>query len=287
MKWYEIKNKADKAEVWIYDQIGEDWWTGGGVTAKNFQKELSAVKASQIDLHINSPGGEVFDGIAIYNLLKNHPATVTTYIDGIAASIASVIALAGDRVVMAENALYMMHMPSGMAMGNAETMRSFADVLDKVAGTMIGTYAAKSGKDEAEISAMMSDETWMSSDEALSAGFVDEISGKMELAACARFVPIMAKAGFKHIPEGIKEEKPTARDCERALRDVGCSNAMAKQILAGGYSASLRDEAANQSTPQPVEVAPRDVEQPEPGLNETAPPMQNRRIADRHQRLSH
>jgi len=119
MKWYKIEAKADKAEIWIYEYIGEDFWTGGGVTAKSFQKYLAAVKASQIDLHINSPGGDVFDGITIYNLLKQHPATVTTYIYGLAASIASVIALAGDRIVMAENALYMVHNPWGVSMGDA------------------------------------------------------------------------------------------------------------------------------------------------------------------------
>ena len=70
MNWYKIVNKSDKAEIWIYEEIGQDFWTGGGVTAKNFQKELAAVKASQIDLHINSPGGAVFDGVAIYNLIK-------------------------------------------------------------------------------------------------------------------------------------------------------------------------------------------------------------------------
>jgi ATP-dependent Clp endopeptidase proteolytic subunit ClpP len=155
MKWYEIKSKADKAEIWIYDQIGEDFWTGGGVTAKGFQKELAEIKASQIDLHINSPGGSVFDGITIYNLLKQKSANITTYIDGLAASIASVIALAGNKVTMAENALFMVHNPSGMVMGTAADMRSLADVLDKIAGTMVNTYAGKSGKPEEEIKALL------------------------------------------------------------------------------------------------------------------------------------
>jgi ATP-dependent protease ClpP protease subunit len=161
MKWYKIENKADRAEIWLYDEIGEDWWTGGGVTAKAFQKEISAIKAPQIDLHINSPGGSVFDGVTIYNLIKQHPANVTTYIDGIAASIASVIALAGDRVVMAENAIYMIHSPSGGVYGKSSDMRSFADVLDKINGTMVGTYVAKTGKPEDEISAMLDTETWL------------------------------------------------------------------------------------------------------------------------------
>ena len=216
MKWYEIRNKAEKAEIWIYDQIGEDFWTGGGTTAKAFQKELSAVTASQIDLHINSPGGEVFDGITIYNLLKQHPATITTYIDGIAASIASVIALVGDKVVMAENALYMMHNPSGMVIGNANDMRSMADVLDKVRGSMLTVYSGKSGKEDQAIVSMLDAETWMNADEALEAGFIDEIGGRMDMAACARFIPVMAKAGFKRIPEEIdgKKESPNARDLE-------------------------------------------------------------------------
>ena len=216
MKWYEIKNKAEKAEIWIYDQIGEDFWTGGGTTAKAFQKELSAVTASQIDLHINSPGGEVFDGITIYNLLKQHPATITTYIDGIAASIASVIALVGDKVVMAENALYMMHNPSGMVVGNANDMRSMADVLDKVRGSMLKVYSGKSGKEDQDIVPLLDAETWMNADEALEAGFIDEIGGRMDMAAYARFIPVMAKAGFKRIPDNIDGEKgnPSPKDLE-------------------------------------------------------------------------
>ena len=223
MSWYKIENKADRAEIWIYEEIGEDFWTGGGVTSKNFQKELSAIKASQIDLHINSPGGAVFDGVAIYNLIKQHPANVTTYIDGIAASIASVIALAGDKVVMAANALYMMHNPSGMVMGTAADMRSLADVLDKIRGTMGGVYAAKSGQADSVISSMLDAETWMTADEAKELGFVDEIADEMDLAACAKFVPIMAKAGFKHIPNSINASTavPTVKDAEKGLRDAG------------------------------------------------------------------
>jgi len=243
MKWYEIKSKADKAEVWIYEEIGEDFWTGGGVTAKNFQKELSAIKAGQIDLHINSPGGAVFDGITIYNLLRQHPANVTTYIDGIAASIASVIALAGDKIVMAENALYMIHNPSGMVMGTAKDMRTFADTLDKVGGSMVTAYTGKTGKDADTIKALLDAETWFTADEAKEMGFVDEISGEMDMAACVKFAPVMVKAGFKHIPDTIvgRKEMPAAKDAEKALRDVGFSHKQAKTILAEGFKGYQRD----------------------------------------------
>jgi ATP-dependent Clp protease protease subunit len=265
-KWFEIKNKADKAEIWIYEQIGEDFWTGEGTTAKGFQKELAGIKASQIDLHINSPGGEVFDGITIYNLLKQHPATVTTYIDGLAASIASVIALAGDRVIMAANALYMIHNPWGFAAGDAPALRKLADTLDKVAGSMITTYMDKSKKNEDEIKSMLDAETWMTADEALEMGFIDQIDEEMEMAACAKFVPVMAKAKFKHIPENLSGDKAppsNERDLENILRDAGYTRKDAKAIIADGFKSVLRDA---EQTIKPIEAKEtmRDAEQPKP-----------------------
>lgn len=259
-KWFSIINKADRAEIWIYEEIGEDFWTGGGITAKGFQKELSEIKAGQIDLHINSCGGLCFDGITIHNLIKQHPAYVTTYIDGLAASIASVIALAGDKVIMAENALFMIHKASGMVMGNSDDMRDFAGKLDKVNSSISTTYTSKTKKDEAEINDMMKAETWMTADEAFEMGFVDEISGEADMAACAKFVPIMQKAKFQHIPEGIaaKKEKPTAREAEKALRDVGFNLKQAKAILAEG----LRDQRDVDPPVPPAPVVKRDVEVP-------------------------
>jgi len=262
-KWFEIINKADKAEIWIYEQIGEDFWTGGGVTAKNFQKELAGIKASQIDLHINSPGGEVFDGITIYNLIKQHPANVTAHIDGLAASIASVIALAGDTVIMAENALFMIHNPWGFAMGDATEMRKTADLLDKVSGSLVTAYTSKSGKSDDEISALMDSETWMTAQEAKDAGFIDEISEQMDLAACAKFIPAMQKAKFKNIPENLSGSKqtPTAREAEKALRDVGFTQAQAKVVLAEGFKGFQRDVDPPEPEKAP-EPEPRDVEPP-------------------------
>lgn len=263
MNWYKIEAKGKKAEIWIYEYIGEDFWSGNGVTAKNFQKDLAAVEASQIDLHINSPGGDVFDGITIYNLLKQHSAKITTYIDGLAASIASVIALAGDRVLMAENAIYMVHNPWGFSMGDANDMRKTADVLDKIRGSMTTTYMSKTGKTEDEIVAVLDDETWMDAQEAHEFGFVDEITEKMDLAACAKFVPVMNKLGFKHIPKfNSKKELPPEKDLERVLRDAGqLSRKAAKSILAKGYSETLRD--ADVPDDPPAEPEPlRDAEEP-------------------------
>lgn len=258
-KWYEIINKADKAEIWIYEEIGEDFWTGGGITAKNFQKELSDIKASQIDLHVNSPGGLVFDGITIYNLLKQHPANVTTYIDGLAASISSVIALAGDKVIMAENALFMIHKASGGIYGNSDDMRYYADMLDKVNGSIATTYISRTKKDESEINDLMAAETWFNAEEALAAGFIDEISGEVDMAACAKFIPVMAKAGFRHVPEGIvaNNEKLTAKDAEKALRDAGYSRKQAKEILAKGYQGDLCDADEPEAPPTLRDAEPQ------------------------------
>ena len=261
MKWYEIKAKQDIAEIYLYDEIG-----GWGIPAKQFVDELKAVKSSRIELHINSPGGGVFDGIAIYNVLKAHPATITTYIDGLAASIASVIALAGETVIMAENALFMMHNPTGLTVGSAEDMRKMAAALDKIRDLLIGTYVAKSGQSEAEIAALLDAETWMNAEEAFDAGFVDQIGDEMDMAACIEFAPAMAKLGFKHVPETLTGEKknPSKRNLEHALRDAGCSPSQAKSILAKGYqSDSLRDEEPPQEDP-PGPEPPRDVELPAP-----------------------
>lgn len=181
--WYEIRNAAgDKAEVFIYDRIGESFWDEG-ITAKQFAQDLRAITATQIDLHLNSPGGSVFDGQAIYNALLRHPASVTTYIDGLAASIASVIALAGDHVVMADNALFMIHNPSAAARGDANEMRKMADLLDKVCGVMVNTYEDKTGMDRDELEAAVDAETWYTAAEALEAGFIDEIGVEQAIAA--------------------------------------------------------------------------------------------------------
>lgn len=180
--WYEIKASAKRAAIWIYEEIGENFW-GEGLTAKQFVQDLGALNVDAIDLHINSPGGNVFDGQAIFNALRQHPAPVTTYIDGLAASIASVVALAGDRVVMASNALFMFHEPFGMVMGGAAEMRQFADVLDKVGDTIAAVYVERSGRDEADVRAAMAAETWLSAGEAQEYGFVDEVADSVKIAA--------------------------------------------------------------------------------------------------------
>lgn len=177
--WYTIRARASGAEVLIYDEIG-----AYGVTAKGFLAELGAMANDvAIDLRLNSPGGSVFDAVAIFNALKRHAGEITVWIDGIAASAASYIAMAGDSVVMPQNAFLMIHDPSGLVMGTAEDMRSTAEALDKVKGSLIQGYAAKSGKPDGEIAALMAAETWLDAEEALALGLIDRIAEPVKLAA--------------------------------------------------------------------------------------------------------
>lgn len=174
--WFKFTNKAesDTAELSIYDEIG-----GWGVRVSDVIRELKSVSGKALTVRIHSPGGSVLDGHAIYNALRRHKGGVTTEIDGIAASMASVIALAGDRVKMAANAFFMIHNPSGGVWGEADEMRQTADVLDKMRDGLVNIYASKSGKDAAEIEAMMNAETWLNAADALAMGFIDEISGEV------------------------------------------------------------------------------------------------------------
>lgn len=178
--WFSIKAAAadpDLAEIYIYDEIGSY-----GVTAKSFISALNATKAKQINLRINSPGGACFEGNAIYNAIQRHPATVTTHIDGLAASMASVIAMAGAQVHMAKNAMIMIHNPSVYSGGDSDALRKDADMLDKVKQTLVGAYAAKTGIGEDDIAEMMDEETWMDADECLEKGFCDVITEPSEAA---------------------------------------------------------------------------------------------------------
>ena len=164
------------AEIAIDGQIGQDFW-GEGITAKKFRADLEALgDLSEILVRINSPGGEVFDGFSIYNALKEHPAKVTVSIDGLAASIASVIAMAGDTVTMGLGAMVMVHAPWTLAAGNADNMRSTAELLDKVQVGLVDAYVAKTGLSRAKVEAWMDGETWFTRAEAIDAGLADAAS---------------------------------------------------------------------------------------------------------------
>jgi ATP-dependent protease ClpP protease subunit len=177
--WYQFRAQAGGPEIVIYDEIG-----AFGIPAKSFLDELKALgPIAELTVRINSPGGAVFDGVAIYNALKRHDARVTVWIDGIAASIASMIAMAGDEVVMPDNAMLMLHDPSGLVMGTAADMRGMAEALDKMKAGMVAAYRDKSGQDDAEIEALMVAETWLSAQEAVGLGLADRVEQPVRMAA--------------------------------------------------------------------------------------------------------
>jgi ATP-dependent protease ClpP protease subunit len=177
--WYRISNAdADRAEVFIYDII--DSW--GGVNANDFVQNLRAITAKSIDLHINSPGGLVFDAVAIYSALKNHSATVDVSIDGIAASAASFIAMAGDSIAIEKPAKMMIHDAGGLVFGNAADMRQMADLLDELSDTIAEIYADRAGGSVDSWRTAMKAETWYSASDAVKAGLADRVANDSKAA---------------------------------------------------------------------------------------------------------
>jgi len=192
---------GETATIQIFDQIGEDWFGGNGLSGKQFSDVLAEVGNGPLLVEINSPGGNVWDGLSIYNQLRGRKAPVTTRVVGIAASIASIIALAGDKVEMADAALMMIHDPSGMASGTSEDMRKMADALDQHAEVLVGVYAKKTGRstETESIRAAMKAETWFTTAEAIQFGLVDKPI--KQLAMAAKWHP---RAVTKTAPETVK-----------------------------------------------------------------------------------
>ncbi|MEU2402807.1 head maturation protease, ClpP-related [Streptomyces rubiginosohelvolus] len=189
--WYEIRNAAaDEAEVLIYDDIG-GWF---GATADVFVRELAAVTAPNLRVRINSPGGSVFEGIAIANAIRLHPANVTVQVDGIAASIASVIAMAGDRIVMMPQSQLMIHDAHGACLGNAGDMEEMARLLNLQSENLADVYAARAGGTREEWRARMRAESWYLAQEAVDAGLADEVITAGRPDAPAEEEPAMANS---------------------------------------------------------------------------------------------
>lgn len=201
--WYTIRAKGEEiAEVLIYGDIGESWYSES-VTAKKFVEDLQAVADKNLVVRINSYGGSVADGIAIYNAIKRHPKQKDVSIDGVAVSIASLIAMAGDTVSIAENGMLMIHAPWGGVVGNSVEVRKYADVLDKYADAMSTSYAAQTRRPVEEMRALVTDgdDHWYTAQEAADAGFVDDVTAVVESEEFAHFQPALL-ARFK-VPAAV------------------------------------------------------------------------------------
>lgn len=210
--WYSIKAKSEEAdtpiEVFIYDEIG--LW---GVSAADFVRNLKVLDDgnSAVIVSINSPGGDVFDGFAIHNALAHLGDRCTVRIEGLAASAASVIACGGHQVVIAENAMMMIHNPWTFAYGTAEDLRKTADMMDKAREGILASYRRKAPSiEDADLIKMLDDETWLNAEEAVALGFADAIGESVSLRACYGATGVLAR--FKHPPKAILESAETADD---------------------------------------------------------------------------
>jgi ATP-dependent Clp protease protease subunit len=187
------------ADVFIYEDVGESFF--GGVSAKQFASDLKGIGSIEtINLHINSPGGQVFEGLAIYRQLVDHPARVVTHVDGLAASIASVIAMAGNEIRIAEAGFMMIHNASAIGIGDASEMRRLADLLDTTTGSIADVYAARTGLGRDDLLTMMNAETWLSAPEAVDKGFANEAVANLKVTAHA---VDSEKHGFRHLPQSL------------------------------------------------------------------------------------
>lgn len=255
-RWYSINAKAEGVvEISIFDEIG--FW---GTTAKDFKREFDAVKdADSIVVSLNSPGGGFFDGMAIYQMLSAVRSKVHVEVYGIAASIASVIALAGSSLSVARGSYFMIHNPFTLAIGGAKELRDTANILDKMQGDLANLYAGKTGMSTDEAQSLMDAETWYTADEAYEAGFADEVPDYGEVAAR---VTDLAPFNFTHTPQALlenqtKSEITTERQFERLLRDAGFSRTEATAIATHGFRAIQGEPEKPDGQGEPVQTPAR------------------------------
>lgn len=239
-KWFSLDVRNEVAELSVFDEIG-----GFGISVSDFKQQFDlTINAKSVHLTINSPGGSVTDGMAIYNILAGVRDKLDVEIIGLAASMASVVALAGRSLKMDEGTYLMIHNPWTITWGNADQLRHDADVLDKMGNEIVSIYVAHSSKTEKEIRDLMAAETWLTAQEAFDAGFASEIQESVKAAALYD----VSGLGFRNAPraalamrakyEGIK----TIRDFEEFLRDAGASRQEAAALASGGWKAAHRDD---------------------------------------------
>ena len=220
-EWFDVRNETnEQPEVFIYDEIGRGFF-GGGVAPDDLIKAVKGMKLKAnetLNVRINSPGGDVFDGNTIYNYLRSIKQQVTVTIDGLAASAASIIAMAGDTIRMPENSFLMIHNPWMFVAGDSRVMRKVADDLDEIREGAIKTYLSHSNVERDELVQMLDDETWLGADKAIELGFADELIEPVRAAALAKF---HLQDYFSKIPDGISEiQKKERMERERMRSEL-------------------------------------------------------------------
>jgi len=174
-KRFEVFNQAEsnEADMFLYGSIGSGWFAD--ISSKDVKAKLDSINAKTINVHINSPGGDVFESIAIHNLLKNHKASINVYIDGLAASGASVIAMAADKIIMPRNTMMMIHRAWTFAYGNAAELRKIANDLEKIDTAVTESYTSRFVGERSELERLLDEETWLTAAECKALGFCDEV----------------------------------------------------------------------------------------------------------------
>lgn len=248
---------AEEAErsISVYDVIGYDYWTGDGVTAKRVAAALRQMGKGPVTVNVNSPGGDMFEGLAIYNLLREHDGEVTVKVLGLAASAASIIAMAGDTVQIARAGFLMIHNAWVLAAGNRHDLREYADTLEPFDRAMADIYAARTGEDAEAMAKLMDAETWIGGSDAIEQGFADELlpsdqvekkNGKASAAAVRRVESALRAAGLPKSealkliselkssagdPAGSGEGDPTGRGESAALKEAAARAAFLTTII--------------------------------------------------------
>lgn len=249
LRQFSIVAKANEAEVFLYDQIGTSFW-GDGISAKQFADQFKAIsKVSRIVLHINSPGGDVFDGAAIYDLVRQSEIPVDVMVDGLAASAAFTVAMAGRKISIGEAGMMMMHNAKAFVGGSAADMRQTADVVEKISNQMADIYARRCNKPLADVKALMDAETWMTAQEAADMGFANEVikCDPEEPDMAAEVGAAFDLSKFQHVPEQLKmriaalagrqilQEKLTATAAKEKV--------MAEEVKATATAVEVKEDA--------------------------------------------
>lgn len=209
----------DESTINIYDIVGEDFWTGNGMTSKVVSSILRKNKGKPVTVNINSPGGDFFEGLAIYNLLKEHDSDITVRIVGIAASAASIIAMAGDTVKIAESGFIMIHNVWTVCVGNKDNMRECMDTLTKFDESSVGIYAKKTGMDSNDIADMMAAETWISGADAVENGFATGFLDSDELGTDGEDLTKKARS-LKEIEQALAKAGKTRSQRRAIIKDL-------------------------------------------------------------------
>lgn len=233
-KWAERPLAAESDDpntISIYDVIGEDFWTGGGFTAKRMSAALRSIGKNDVTVKINSPGGDMFEGIAIYNLLREHPAKVTIDVMGWAASAASIIAMAGDDIRMGLGTFMMVHNAWGVVVGNRHDMADASTLFEGFDGAIADIYQARTGLDAKAIAKLMDAETFMGASDAVAKGFADSVNESLKADG----------ADAKNLDSRLMARRQT----EAALAKAGYPRTMRSEMLAQLTNSPTRDAGQN------------------------------------------